>query len=191
MRLIFVIWMAIILLAGCSSKDSNDIVVTGEIDELVLIQNNGCFDNLGVIDATAYVFNRTNINSDNFFEIDDIDGIPPEPYETIFITKKTGNSYIYNVTFKDEGLYSIGVICNPNRDDPAVDDRISFIQKASIRIGTINDITVETIIPTSHINASNECLNCHTLGPSYDFAVVNHNYVIGLCADSGCHDKSL
>jgi len=179
--------MTIIVLVGCSngSNGSSDVIVTVKIDELILMQNSGCFDNLGTIDATAYIFNRTKNNPDNLFEVDDIDGIAPEPFETISVTEKKGNGYVFSIAFKDEGAYSVAINCEASLDDPAIDNREFFFQKASIRIGDINDVTVETGIPSLHINTLNDCFGCHTLGPSYDYSVVNHDYVIGICGD--CH----
>ncbi|WP_455206582.1 hypothetical protein [Kaarinaea lacus] len=185
---IFIIVLTSLFLFGCSVDDKNNkmflpVSVTVNVDETILQNASNsfsCFDDMGISIAKAYIFE----NSDS--ALDDIDGIAPDPFQVIDITDLSAGVYSYEITFQDTGTFRSGITCEAQLDNPVSDDNISLFYFQKIRLGNINDVDGETVLPEGHYTTTTDCLECHILGDHSDLMDMNHNFAIGMCAD--CHD---
>lgn len=141
-----------------------------------------CFDNLGTVQVAAYIF------GDQETEVDDFDGMDPEPISVVSVVEQTPDSYYYQAEFSQPGKYRAAMTCEENLDDVMVDNDISFFGYLYIRVGEINDVAGVTVLPDGHWSTTTDCLECHTLGERYDVMNMNHGFVIGACID--CHNSA-
>lgn len=85
----------------------------------------------GTSGDAVYVFAGANSN------IDDVDGIDPDPVDSALVTLDTASGdFVYLIDNLAVGEYTIAFTCDAQFDDPATDDDITFLG------GTFN-ITVE------------------------------------------------
>lgn len=195
---IFVSCFPLILIA-CSSGSSNSnnetapfpapdetipFSVPFEINEILFMSSSRnideCFDNLGNLTASAYVF-------DSQVGLDDIDGISPDPLKTVDIIEYDNGNYIYEIIFQDAGSYRTAITCQASLDNPETDDDMRFIQTGIFfRVGDITENFIDGPLPDGHFSTTLDCLGCHRVTNDYDVAVVNHDFVQnGSCSE--CH----
>ena len=178
------------LLMACqnSSSDDNDngfasVTAVVTVSEVALQNNsvNGifCFDNMGLPKVYAYGF----ANEDD--QPDDIDGIAPDPVAVMDTATKNGAFYTFDMVFDQPGTYRVVMTCQGELDNATTDDDINYFAYQKVRIGEINDIEGETMLPAGHWSTTTDCLECHSLGDRYDVMVMNHDFVNGMCSD--CH----
>lgn len=189
-----VLLLSLILVACSDNNEGGDwdentkfqpVQATVMVDPVVLrnfsTQAASCFDNLGALTAAAYLF------EDQETDVDDIDGISPDPISVVSVIEQTPDKYYYQAEFAQPGKYRGGITCEPDADDPLMDDDINFFAFVYIRIGDIKDIAGVAELPEGHWSATTDCEQCHSLGEGFDVMDMNHSFVIGACMD--CHDS--
>ena len=188
----------IFLLGSCSNPNSNSsevaVSVPFDIDETLFTSQRNiddCFNNLGDLNASAYIYENT---SDLTFggdgEIDDIDGNEPDPIFTVTITDLNNGIYNYIVEIEEPKSYRTAVTCQADIDNPDVDDNIRFVTSSTFfRVGDIPENLNETPFPDIHPSTTTDCLDCHRTTENYDVASVNHSFVqSGACIE--CHSAN-
>lgn len=197
----FIFSIFILIVTACSSGSNNAntdegiVSVPFEVDEILFMSSlnvEDCYDNLGGLTASAYIFKVT---GDLPFEggsfPDDIDGISPDPIISVNIAEYDNGIYMYEVDIQDPGSYRTTVTCQSDLDDPATDDNIRFIHSSIFfRVENIPDNFSETPFPEVHPSTTTECLGCHRVTQNYDVAILDHLFILPrTCLE--CHSPVL
>ncbi len=100
----------------------------GEID--VTVQGQYITDNCADADAQAvYVFSGAGVTPD------DVDSNDPDPITTVRITDEDADgTYTGTAGFLEAGDYTVAFTCNPEDDDPEVDDDLTFIDPVDVEV---------------------------------------------------------